>query len=261
MRIALLSDVHGNPIALDAVLADVEGLGGVDGYWVLGDLAAIGPDPIGALERLAGLPNAAFARGNADRHLVEGSGPAPTIDQVRANPALSQRLYEVARSLAWTQGAVTATGWLPWLAALPLELRMTLPDGTHLLGVHASPGCDDEPGVRPDLGEAQLRGMFAGCDADLVCVGHTHWPLDLEVAGVRVVNLGSVSNPKPPDLRASYCLLEADQSGYHVEQRRVEYDHEAVIAAAQEVRHPAAGYITRFMRGQVLPRWTQQQEG
>ena len=58
MRLALLSDLHGNPIALDAVLADIDAMGGVDGYLVLGDLVAIGHDPAGVLERLVRLPGA-----------------------------------------------------------------------------------------------------------------------------------------------------------------------------------------------------------
>ena len=48
-----MSDIHGNPIALDAVLADIEATGGVDEHWVLGDIVALGHDPVGVLERLA----------------------------------------------------------------------------------------------------------------------------------------------------------------------------------------------------------------
>src|SRR5438132_4854139 len=70
MRLALLSDLHGNPIALDAVLADIQAHGGVDGYLVLGDLVAIGHDPVGVLERLVALPGARFVQGNTDRYVV-----------------------------------------------------------------------------------------------------------------------------------------------------------------------------------------------
>ena len=62
MRLALLSDLHGNPIALDAVLADIEANGGVDGHLVLGDLVAIGHDPAGVLERLFKLPGVRFVQ-------------------------------------------------------------------------------------------------------------------------------------------------------------------------------------------------------
>ena len=61
-RIALLADIHGNSLALDAVLAHIQAQGGVDDYWVLGDLCAIGYDPVGVLERLSALPNAIFIR-------------------------------------------------------------------------------------------------------------------------------------------------------------------------------------------------------
>jgi len=79
MRIALLSDIHGNSIALDAVLKDISAQGGTDEYLILGDLAAIGYDPIGALERVAALPRAHIIRGNTDRCLVSGERPAPSL--------------------------------------------------------------------------------------------------------------------------------------------------------------------------------------
>src|SRR5262245_38929352 len=101
MRLAILSDIHGNSIALDAVLADIQAAGGVDGYWVLGDLAALGHDPIGALERIYSLPDVQVTRGNTDHYLVSDELPAPTFEQARANLELMQRFYQVARNFAW----------------------------------------------------------------------------------------------------------------------------------------------------------------
>ena len=74
MRLAIFSDVHGNPLALDAVLADVSAAGGVDEYLVLGDVSLGGYDPSGTVERLWELPNARFVRGNWMRD-VAGSRP------------------------------------------------------------------------------------------------------------------------------------------------------------------------------------------
>ena len=255
MRVALFSDIHGNPIALDAVLADVEAQGGVDAYWVLGDLAAVGYDPVAAIERLVALPDARFVRGNGDRYVVTGERPLPTPEDVQKDPRLLATLVEVAQGFAWTQGAVTATSWLDWLQDLPLEQRMTLPDGTRLLGVHAATGYDDGRGVHPGLSDAELQAALANCGADLVCVGHTHVPLDRSVGGVRVVNLGSVSNPVTADLRATYVLLEATSSGYQLHFRRVAYDRDAVIAAVQRSRHPSSAFLIRFMRGEIRSRW------
>jgi hypothetical protein len=64
-----------------------------------------------------------------------------------------------------------------------------------------------------------------------------------------------VSNPLPPDLRASYFLLEADRTGYHLQQHRVTYDHEAVIQALQERQHPSLEYLIGMQRGQHEPPW------
>jgi putative phosphoesterase len=255
MRLALLSDLHGNPIALDAVLADIQANGGVDGYLVLGDLVAIGHDPVGVLERLVALAGARFVQGNTDRYVVTGQRPYPSFSDAAADTDLIPRLVEVANSFAWTQGVVTAGGWLDWLAALPLEARSTLPDGTRLLATHVAPGVDDGPGIHPVLSDADLAALIGDAAADLVCVGHTHWPLDRTARGVRVINTGSVSNPSPPDLRASYAIVDADPSGYRVHHARAAYDAEAVITAVERSHHPASEYIISHFRGQRRPWW------
>lgn len=250
MRLAILSDIHGNPIALDAVLRDAEERGGIDGYWVLGDLVAQGFDPVTVLERLTALPNARFVRGNTDRHTTTGDKAAvlsmlgrglPTPEEVEAPipPELFPAFVTVAQGIAWTRGCLAGGAWLDWLGELPLEQRLTLPDGARMLGVHASPGRDDGPSWEPDHTDEEVMERFAGCDAEIVFIGHTHWSQERRIAGVHVVNVGSVSNPRTklsPDLRASYALLEADAVGYQVMLQRVPYDTQAVIRTIQE-RH------------------------
>lgn len=256
MRIVLLSDIHGNLIALNAVLADIQAQGGDwDALWILGDLAAIGYDPVGVIEHLSRLPDAAIISGNTEHYLATGQLPPPTFQEVQGSLKLLPVYTMVAQSFAWTQGAVTSAGWLDWLTALPLEQRIVLPDGTRVLGVHVSPGCEDGHGFHPALSEAEMATLLSGCKADLVCVGHTHWPTDVQIGDVRLVNPGSVSNPFPPDLQASYVVLEADEMGYRVKHRQVEYDRDAVIEAVHRLRHPAARYITKFMQGQNKPGW------
>lgn len=198
IRHALLSDIHGNLIALEAVLADVAACGGADAYWVVGDIPAIGYDPVGVIERLVALPDTRFVRGNTDRHTVTGElpGGAPSLDDIQNDPQRLQELVLVAESRGWTRGAVTLGGWFDWLAGLPVEQRSALPDGTRLLAVHASPGRDDGPGVHPGLSDDELRDLLAGCEADLVIVGHTHRPLDRAVGAIRVVNLGAYAIPR-----------------------------------------------------------------
>ncbi len=76
--------------------------------------------------------------------------------------------------------------------------------------------------------------------------------MNRHVGDYHVINLGSVSNPLTPDMRACYVLLHATSSGYTIAHRRVAYDHAAVIAAVEAVRHPAGSYIIDIMRGKKV---------
>ena len=88
MKIALLSDIHGNSVALDAVLEDIKAQGGVDNYWILGDLVALGPDPLGVLERLSALSDSQIVRGNTDRYVFSGDRPPPTRAELESDISL-----------------------------------------------------------------------------------------------------------------------------------------------------------------------------
>jgi len=266
MRLAIFSDIHGNPIALDAVLADINARGGVDQYLILGDLAVAGHDPSGTLQRLSEIPNAHFVRGNTEAWLTAGE-PGPSLRELRDKPDEAAGYITLGVTLAWSHGHLAATGWLPWIAQLPLDERLTLPNGMRLVASHAAPGKDgSEPGpprpaLHPRLSDDELRAQIAGCEADVVCVGHTHAVLDRVIEDesgcpVRILNCGSVSNPLPPDLRASYILLEASRSSeLHVEFHRVEYDIPAVLNALRASGHPTAESLAENFHGKRIPPW------
>ncbi|HSG15419.1 MAG TPA: metallophosphoesterase family protein [Anaerolineae bacterium] len=254
-RIAVLADIHGNSVALDAVLADIEAKGGVDAHWLLGDYAAIGPDPVGVLERIMVLPQAQFIRGNTDRLAASLNEFDRFTEESQENPEILPVIVQMNRSFAWTAGALTAAGWLPWMADLPLDMRVTLPDGTRVLAVHSSPGTDDGTGIHPKLADEELGRLIDGAEADLICIGHTHAPLDRVVNGIRVVNPGSIGNPVLPGAGAFYAMLECGLDGYDMTLEQVTYDKEAVVVATRSVRHPAASYIESFLAGRRVPDW------
>lgn len=256
MRLALFSDVHGNPLVLDAVLADIAAVGGVDEYLILGDLALGGYDPSGAIERLRALPSARIVRGNAEALLDKGD-LAASLASLQHAPDHAARQIGMISSRAWTQGHLVARGHFDWITALPLEARLTLPDGTRLLCNHAAPGSDgtDEHVLIPSQSDDEVRTLLTECDADIVCAGHSHWPMDRTVDHWHILNVGSVSNPLAPDLRACWTLLEADAQGYRVEQRRVAYDLDAVIEALHRVGHPNANALAGHFRGERSPAW------
>jgi predicted phosphodiesterase len=251
MRVGLISDVHGNRHALEAVIDDARSTG-VDRWWVLGDLVAIGPDPVSTAELLANLPHVEAIKGNTERYVLTSDRPPPTPGDVIANPELFELYGTIQRSFAWTAGALASHGWLDWLHELPLELRMVLPDGTAVLGVHASPHRDDGEGITPHRDEEELRDDLEGAEADLVFAGHTHQPTDRVVAGIRAVNLGSLSNPIVDDLRASYVIVHGDRHGHAIEHRRVDYDRGAFLTSVEQSGHPASDYIASFQRGEQV---------
>jgi predicted phosphodiesterase len=252
MRIAVFSDTHGNSIALDAVLADIERAGGVDAHWFVGDAAMIGLDPVGTVQRLVALRALAAVRGNGDRRLA--TDPA-VVREITArviagiDDAGETSIWrQVLADSEWTRDALRAAGLYEWVAALPLEQRLTLPDGNRVLLVHAAPGTDEGHGIHAGLSDADLRGMLDGVNADLVFVGHTHTPLDRTVDEVRVVNLGCVSNPPGADKRAMWTLLEADASGYRLERRFAPYDLAHVLSELDRRHVPARDYLQRYFR-------------
>lgn len=251
MRLGVMSDVHGNRVALEAVVADGVAAG-VDAWWALGDLVAIGPDPVATLELLVDLPNLVATSGNTERYVLTGDRPRPTRAEVAADPELLGLFTEVEGSFSWTRGAVASHGWFAWLSELPLETRLTLPDGTRLLGVHASPGRDDGDGITPHRPDEELHRALSGAAADVVLTGHTHQPTDRTVGAIRAVNGGSVSNPITDDLRASYVIVHADRHGHQVEHRRVPYDREAFLARLRASGHPAHDFIASFQRGEQV---------
>jgi hypothetical protein len=125
MRIAILADIHGNVIALDAVLDDARSAG-AEQFWVIGDLCAIGPEPVRVLERLAEMDGVVLTRGNTDRYVVTGEGPPPTLEAVQRDPTLVATYAGIRESFAWTRGFLVAA-----------ELGHVCPVH-HLAGLHGS---------------------------------------------------------------------------------------------------------------------------
>jgi hypothetical protein len=152
-------------------------------------------------------------------------------------------------AIGWTRGALSQAGVLERLVDLPDEQRLDLPDGTRLLGVHASPGADDGPGIDTDSPADALVHLLAGCGADVVVGGHTHVPTDRVVGPVRALNGGSVGLPRRLD-GASWLLLEADGAGLRVEHRVAAFDVDAVCADLHGRGYPNAAFVEAILRRQ-----------
>jgi hypothetical protein len=183
---------------------------------------------------------------------VTGDRPPPSAEDAERDPELRRVFDAVESSFAWTHDVLKRSGWLPWLADLPVQQHEVLADGTSVLGVHASPSSDDGAGITPQTPDTALHAMFASTDADVICAGHTHQPTDRRVGDGRAVNLGSVSNPITTDLRASYVVIDGDRNGHTLRHWRVGYDHTAVLERLGRSTHPQASYVADFQLGRQV---------
>ena len=206
MAVALLYDVHGNLAALDAVL---EHAGDIEGYVLGGDYAVFGGWPRQTVERLRGLPNARWIRGNVERWCADPAS-AP------ADPVVQGALSACREALG---PALTAE-----LAQLPAQLSL---GGIRF--VHASP-VSDVRALMPQPGDEDGE-LLAGLAERRLVLGHTHLPFRRVAAGVELVNPGSVGLPFDGDPRAAYAVLGDDGAFEH---RRVAYDHERAAARLAE---------------------------
>lgn len=241
-RIGLIADIHGNSLALEAVL-DAGAALGVDRWLVLGDVVAMGPDPARVLDQLDSADVAATVSGNTDRYVLTGDRPDPTFEQVVADPGLLPRLVEVAAIFAWTKGYLAATGRLDTLRSYASEFRALLPDGTELLAVHGSLVSDEGAGISPSLSPADVGVLFPEHSAGLVVAGHTHLRTDLVLDGVRFVNPGSVSNHHSPDRPATFSILQVDEDRHSISHHDARYDTSATVDAIRRCGIPGATFL------------------
>jgi diadenosine tetraphosphatase ApaH/serine/threonine PP2A family protein phosphatase len=207
--LAVLYDIHANLPALDAVLAEADAAG-ADGYLLGGDYAGLGAWPVETLERLGGLRNANWIRGNWERWLTDAPD-APDLPFIRS-------------ALEWAREAVGPEA-IAELGRLPLTATI---DGT--LFSHASPISDMRSFMpEPADDEEELMG---GAQQRRLVFGHTHIQFRRQGEdGVDLVNPGSVGLPFDGDTRAAFALVTGDGQ---LELRRVEYDRERSAAAVRE---------------------------
>lgn len=251
IRLAILSDIHGNLLALEAVLADLQSRGAPDTTWVLGDLAAFCPWPAETLARLRALPNVAFLQGNTDRYLVTGRRPVLLIRSPDEWAHAPTQLAERDANFRWTVAHLSYTDY-QFLRDLPLRLEMEAPGYGRVVAVHATP-TDDETNIYPDTPDDQVHTHLSGLDARLLLYGHTHRPVGRTVDGVQLVNDGSVGLPLDGDQRAAYALLDFEGGRCTVTTHRVAYDVDAVVTELERVEHPAQAFVTRMLRRAAPP--------
>jgi predicted phosphodiesterase len=211
MRVAILSDIHGNSVALEACLADLAAQGGADRVVAAGDLCMDGPRPKKVVKRLREI-GANVVRGNTDRMIALGDLSAYDADD--------------RDGIIWQRGAL-GQDLVAWLGAAPATIAIgESTDG--LLITHATPSSDEEH-VWPDAPEHQLNAIFAGIMQHTIAFGHLHVPYVRAWRDRTLVNVASAGLPKDGDPRAHYAILTKREGGWSVRSRRVAFDVERVV--------------------------------
>ena len=232
MRIAIVSDIHGNLTALEAVLADLR-LTSPDLIFQGGDLAHAGASPAEVVDRIRELGWRGVL-GNTDEMLFR---PEALEEFAKQAPKL-QPLCATLRDMANTTREILGEQRLAWLRSLPL-----VQSHGPLALVHASP----ESVWRSPLHEAtdeELESVYKPLGKAFAVYGHIHRPYVRKVSGMTVANTGSVSLSYDGDRRASYFLLDDGNP----EIRRVEYDVEKEIQALTARGLPHADWVARILR-------------
>lgn len=200
--IVLMSDIHGNLPALEAVASS---LPPHDAVYVAGDLCLEGPKPAEVVDFIREHGWLAVM-GNTDQDIVEGTDDGSIK----------------AQRVQWTREQL-GKDRIQWLADLPFERAVTVDGREAILVVHANP-LDIETQLRPDMSEKTLKPFLAGVHADILAFGHIHLPYLRTVDGILLADVSSVGHPKDLDRRAAYTVIRLEGDRRSAEQVRVPYD-------------------------------------
>jgi len=221
---AVISDVHGNPWALEAVLAEIDD---VDSIFLLGDIVGIGPRPGEVVDMLGRDRRVRKVMGNHDHNTLFGTELGPT-DIVPRRPHHD-----------WVRSKLSASQF-EYLKG-PMELRVE--DGVDVVFMHRHPGdCGSKVPYYDEPYPGVLDRFYSDVKGDILFFGHTHLPLDLTgETGRRYVNPGAVGAQNGG--RASYVLFETGGKGVPIARKEAKYDIQAVVEEIDREKAPYHRFI------------------
>lgn len=250
MRYALISDIHANLPALEAVLADIDRREDVSAIYHLGDLVGYAPWPNETVELIRQRTISGIA-GNYDSTTGTDYKHCGCKYEDPRQEELSHLSY------GWTRAHVTPQT-KQFLAGLPFRIDLWpkgghISSGPRLILVHGSPTLNTLYWTedRPDSFCTQMAGIAGVKPGDVIAFGHTHKPWHRVVEGVHFLNTGSVGKPKDGHWRAGYVILELGEGELKPEFIRVDYDIERAMAGIRESELP--GEFAEQLRTGGLP--------
>ena len=217
MKIAIISDIHGNSLALDAVLKRIEELG-ADKVFCLGDLAMAGYDPNYTVETVKNLPDVTIIQGNTDKMIAYYNEEVFSAVNAVAS-AMGHALRDDVKIMKKEN--------IEFLHQLSEKLEVEV-KGVKICLCHGSPRRQNE-NLYPDTSVGVVEGAVSSTDADLIFCGHTHLPCGFQLEnGQTVVNVGSVGRPMQTDKTPVFGFLEIhDNKTFEIRHEFAPYDSKA----------------------------------
>jgi len=214
MRIAIISDIHGNQVALEAVLEHIAHQQiAIDTLVIAGDLCLNGPRPREVLETLQSL-NCPVIQGNVD------------VDVTTQRPKKGTKKHDI---VDWTREQIGEVG-INYLDMLPFSHIVTNPDGSDVLVVHANP-LNQQDTIFPTATDKELERLLGDVPSTTgaIAFGHLHIAYQRRWRELLLFDAGSCGLPRDEDHRASYGVLTWQDGVWQAEHHRVEYDVSKVV--------------------------------
>ncbi|WP_046179999.1 metallophosphoesterase family protein [Domibacillus tundrae] len=225
MKAAFISDIHGNAVALEAVLKDIKAKQ-VDKIYVLGDLCYRGPEPKRSLELIQALKTDVI-KGNADEWVVRG---------VKKGEVADQALEMMNKERKWTVSQLNEDD-LDYLAGLPTDLRFNASD-LAINVFHATPDSLFEAVLPSEADEVIKTKLMSSTDSDIYVYAHIHKPYIRYINGKVIINIGSVGLPFDGVKKSSYAIVDIEGNRVSTSIERVQFDSEEVVKQYEQLNYP-----------------------
>lgn len=213
MRVAIISDIHGNFQALEAVLEDMK-TKQCTKVFCLGDLAMAGPQPRMLIEFVSKQKNWVVIQGNTDKMIAEFT--PKLFEEVHSNfPVMANALADDVNIIEEDKK--------DYLRHLPAQKELEI-EGVKVLLVHGSPRRNNED-ILPDMPLKKVEKIISGTNADVIFCGHTHIPCGYQTNSKQtVVNVGSVGRPMHGEPKACYVIADFENREFSIEHRFINYN-------------------------------------
>lgn len=241
MKIAILSDIHGNIDALDTVIENIK-KDNIKKIFICGDLAMAGPQPLETVDYIRNLSkefDINIIQGNTDEMIAKATG--------EADDKFTPPNKIMAEALKYSQ-KVLREDQISYLSSLPENYKENIGSCSILL-THGSPRKNNED-ILPDMSEEKVKEMISSTDEDIILCGHTHLPAIYKINNQTVVNVGSVGRPFSETPQACYAMLtfkEPYGKDFFVEHILVPYDHKSAAKKLAKQNFEGADKLAQML--------------